>query len=77
MKQATTKTTVRIDPHLLYLAKLKALNENTTLKAIINDSLVQSLKTSQPRKKMKGQIGGHKLGNIKGNLSRTEIYDHL
>ena len=75
MKAKTVKTTVGIDKEILYLAKLKALKENRTLRDIVNQSLAFSLKRVAPSKsRKKTKIGGYRLGGIKGNLSRTEIY---
>ena len=43
MQTQTVKTTIEIDAHLFYLAKMKAVQENTSLKEVFNFSLAKSL----------------------------------
>lgn len=73
------KTTIFIDPDLFYLARVKALEQKTTLKKLVNDGLrivVQNVpvKTHTPAKI---KWGSYDLGPIKGKLTREEIYDYL
>lgn len=75
----TVKTTVEINPNLLYLAKLKALKERKTLKEVIQESLAKDL--GIPAKKLlkekKVKIGGYRLGGVRGSLRRIDIYENL
>jgi len=43
MQVQTVKTTIEIDSHLFYLAKMKALQDKTSLKEVINFSLAKNL----------------------------------
>ena len=75
--QQDVKTTVEIDPELLYLAKKKALEEKMTLKKIISEGLKKELGIHNDGKKPKEptSIGGYSLGGIKGGLRRIDIYE--
>lgn len=76
MDKQTIKTTIEIDTNLLYLAKRKALDEQITLKDVVNQSLKLHL-TQKPNPKQKPVIiGGHHLGGVKTDLSRDKIYDN-
>lgn len=79
MQLQTVKTTVEIDPNLLYMAKMKALKENKSLKEIINDSLKKELGVVKTKIKQTKpvQIGGYNLGGIKGSLRRVDIYENF
>lgn len=72
------KTTVLIEPDLFYLARVKALEEKTTLKKLFNDGL-RIIVQNVPIKAHTPPVikwGKYNLG-IKGKLSREEIYDYL
>lgn len=43
MQVQTVKTTIEIDSNLFYLAKMKALQDKTSLKEVINFSLAKNL----------------------------------
>ncbi len=43
MQIQTVKTTIEIDSNLFYLAKMKALQDKTSLKEVINFSLAKNL----------------------------------
>lgn len=43
MQVQTVKTTIEIDSNLFYLAKMKALQDKTSLKELINFSLAKNL----------------------------------
>jgi hypothetical protein len=75
MQLQTVKTTVELDPHLVYLAKMKALNEGKTLREIIAESLKQSLKVKLGTLTKSAKIGGYALGGIKGSLRRVNLYE--
>jgi len=49
MQIQTVKTTIEIDANLFYLAKMKALQEKTSLKEVINISLAKSLSNNKIR----------------------------
>lgn len=72
-----TKTTLELDSNLLYLAKMRALQEGKTLKDIVTESLETRLiaNKKEAKKERKLKIGGYKLGGIKGSLKREEIYE--
>ncbi|MDO8515607.1 MAG: hypothetical protein Q7S14_03845 [bacterium] len=72
------KTTIQIDPDVLYKAKLKALNNNMTLKRVINDSLRIGIQNIPVKANLLPAIkwGHYDLG-IKGKVSREEIYADL
>lgn len=76
MNTQTVKTTIEIKTDLLYLAKRKALDEQITLKDVVNESLKLHLTQKQPKKQKPVKIGGHHLGGVKTDLSRGEIYDN-
>ncbi len=73
------KTTVQIDPDIFYLARLKALEQKTTLKKLINDGLRIIVQNKPVKTRIHPVIkwGGYDLGTIKGKLTRKEIYDYL
>lgn len=72
------KTTVELDAQILYLAKLKALREKKTLRQLVNESLARNLGAVLPRQPGTPiKIGGHKLGGVKSDLRRTEIYEYI
>lgn len=75
MSKQTIKTTIEIEADLLYLAKRKALDENSSLKNVVNESLKLNL-TQKQHKQKTIKIGGHHLGKVKTNISRDEIYDN-
>lgn len=74
----TIKTTIEINADLLYRARLKAIEEQKSLKQIINESLAKELHrehSNSPEKNI--TIGGHRLGGIKGGLRRADIYENF
>ena len=76
MQKQTIKTTIEIDTQLLYLAKIKAVEERKSLKEIVNESLKRELQKQQiTQKKKKIIIGGYKLGGVKGSLRRIDLYE--
>ena len=77
MGNLQAKTTIQIDPELLYQAKLKALQEKVTLKEIIEKSIASYIQNPTHISKKRVKIGGYNLGGIKTTLTRNELYDHL
>lgn len=76
MDTQEVKTTIELDARLLYLAKMKALEEKKTLKEVIAESLAKELRIAKKQKGRKTvKIGGYNLGGVKGNLSRADIYE--
>lgn len=78
----TARTTIELDKDLLKKAKQKALEEDKTLKQLINEMVSRGLVKSMKEKKMKKtkkriKIRTYDMGAIKGTLSREEIYDWL
>lgn len=70
------KTTIEIDAKLLYLVKMKALQEGKTLKEVISESLTKELRVKEVKKEKKAiHIGGYNLGGVKGTLRRVDIYE--
>lgn len=70
------RTTVQIDPEILYLVKTRALEQKKTLRELINEALLDLVKNTKLQTETSHvKIGGHNLGGIKGNLSREEIYE--
>jgi len=78
-RMVTAKTTVEIDSQLLYGIKLKALEEGKSIKQVINECLAQGVgvKTGKRLKKSTAKIGGYRLGGIKDNLRRIDIYEDI
>lgn len=73
------KTTVLIDPDLFYLARVKALEQKTTLKKLVNDGLRIVIQNVPVKTQTPPVIkwGAYNLGPLKGKLTREEIYDYL
>lgn len=76
----TARTTIELDKQLLKKAKRKALEEDKTLKEVISEILRKDLRNLEKKKKTtkkKIKIRTYHMGEIKGTLSREEIYDWL
>ena len=75
----TARTTIELDKQLLKKAKRKALEEDKTLKEMISEILRKDLRNLEKKKttKKKIKIRTYRMGEIKGTLSREEIYDWL
>lgn len=74
----TARTTVELDKELLKKAKQKAVEEDKSLKQLISEALEKTLKTAGEKKAPKRiKIRVYDMGEIKGTLSREEIYDWL
>ncbi len=82
LNKPLVRTTIEIEPYLLYHAKLKALEENKTLRDVFTESLKKYCfgkinVQGSPKKNPQVKIGGYNLGGIKGNLNRKNIYADL
>jgi len=79
MKQQYVKTTVEIDPDLLYQAKLKALQQGKSFKDIVHETMIRYIREPERKVKFKKipRIGGYHLGSFKTKLRRTDIYDYI
>ena len=76
MALQTVKTTIQIDPQLLYQAKLRALQEGKSLKQLIEDSLKTSLQIkSADRKAALKKLARETIGSLK--LSRHPEWKDL
>ncbi len=73
---AEKRTTITIEENLLKEAKMVALENNKTLKEVIEEALKQRLGKGKPKGR-KVKFKAYHLGKIKGTLSREEIYDWL
>lgn len=74
----TARTTIEIDKGLLRQVKQRALEEDKTLRQLITEALEKTLRSSWQKKTAKRiKIRTYNLGEIKGTLSREEIYDWL
>lgn len=74
----TARTTIEIDKGLLKQVKQRALEEDKTLRELITEALEKSLRSSWQKKAAKiTRIRTYNMGEIKGTLSREEIYDWL
>ena len=75
MDTQLVKTTIQLEPELLYQAKMIALQERTSLRLVINRGLAHEIYGDSAKGKTKlPKIGGYRLGGIRGNLRRTDIY---
>jgi predicted transcriptional regulator len=73
----TVRTTVELDKDLLKKAKQKAVEEDKTLKQLVESALKKEVENPEKRKR-KIKIRTYDMGEIKGTLSREEIYEeHL
>jgi len=74
------RTTIAIQENLLREAKQVALDEDKTLKELVNEALINRLKRPVQKKKAppkKFPFKAYHMGKIKGTLRRVEIYDWL
>ena len=74
------RTTVAIEENLLKEAKKVALEEDKTLKELVNEALINQLKKPGQKKitaPKKFPFKAYHMGKIKGTLRRVEIYDWL
>jgi predicted transcriptional regulator len=71
---ATVRTTIELDKELLKKAKQKAVEEDKTLKQLFESALKKEVENPEkPKRKIK--IRTYDMGEIKGTLSREEIYE--
>lgn len=74
----TARTTIEIDKMLLRQVKQRALEEDKTLRQLVTEALEKTLRSPWKKKTAKRiRIRTYNLGEIKGTLSREEIYDWL
>lgn len=72
-----TRTTLRIEENLKKSAERKALEEDTTLQAIVNKSLESYLQNEAKKKAKKIVFKTHDLGEPLDNLKREDFYPKL
>lgn len=77
----TVRTTIELDKDLLKKAKRMALEEEKTLKDVINEAVRKQLESETPLKSKtkakKYPFKTYHMGKMKGTLRRVEIYDWL
>ena len=73
---AKRTTVVFEEENLIKEAKKKAVEEDKTLKEIVNEALRTYLQVRKPTRK-KFPFKGYHMGEIKGTLRREEIYEDV
>lgn len=74
----TARTTIEIDKDLLRQVKQRAIEEDKTLRELITEALAKAVRHPWQKKAgRKIRIRTYNMGEIKGTLSREEIYDWL
>ena len=79
MNKKFVKTTIEIDPELLYQTKLKALQQGKSLKEVFHETMIRYIREPQKKSKITKlpRIGGYHLGGFKTKVKRTEIYEYF
>lgn len=72
-----TRTTLRLNTDLKRAAERRALEENTTLQAVLNEALEQYLDNKAKKSAQKIVFQTHNLGQPLDNLTRTEYYPEV
>lgn len=72
----TIRTTIELDKELLIRAKQKALEKDKTLREIITTAIQKEVRAPLEKKgkARKIKIRTYNMGEIKGTLSRKDIY---
>ena len=77
----TVRTTIELDKDLFKAAKQRAIDEDKSFKQVVSDVLKKKLMVKTAKKVVnetkKYPFKAYHMGEIKGNLSREEIYDWL
>lgn len=68
------RTTLRIEDHLKKSAELMALQEDTTLQAILNNALNSYLQNQAKKEAKKIVFKTYHLGKALDNLTRSDYY---
>lgn len=74
----TVRTTIELDKELLKMAKQRALEEDKSLKQLMKEAVEKIVEPKRKRAtKKRIKIRTYDMGEIRGTLSREEIYDWL
>ncbi len=68
------RTTVRLDDEVFKEARKKAIDQRLSFASILNEALKAYLKKPKKETRRQFKLKIYDMGQIKGSLSRTEIY---
>lgn len=72
------RTTVRIEERIFKDARKKAIDEGLPFAKVVNQALKQYLQIPKNKpKKQKFEYKIYNIGQIKGSLSREDLYDDI
>ncbi len=71
------RTTVRFEDNIFQQARKKAIDQRIPFTSFVNNALKTYLNTTEKIKKIDFKVKIYRLGEIQGNLSRTEIYQDV
>jgi predicted transcriptional regulator len=72
-----TRTTLRLNTDLKRAAEKRALEEDTTLQAVLNEALEQYLNKQAEKTAQKIVFKTHDLGEPLDNLERVDYYPEI
>lgn len=72
-----TRTTLRLNTDLKRAAEKRALEEDTTLQAVLNEALEQYLSNQAKKTAQKIVFQTHNLGQPLDNLTRADYYPEV
>ncbi len=72
-----TRTTLRLNTDLKRAAEKRALEEETTLQAVLNEALEQYLNKQAKKTAKKIVFRTHNLGEPLNDLTRTDYYPKI
>lgn len=74
----TARNTIELDKELLKKLKLKAIDEEKTLKEMMNELVRKGLETTiKAKRKKKFVFKAYDMGLIKTPLTREQIYEDI
>lgn len=73
----TARTTIELDKEILKEAKQRAIEEEKSLKKIINEALRDQFRLNAKRKKTKFKFKSYDMGDIKTPLTHEYIYEDI
>lgn len=71
------RTTIRFEDNIFQQARKRAIDQRIPFANFVNDALKTYLNTTGKIKKIDFKIKIYKMGEVRGNLSRTEIYQDV
>lgn len=71
------RTTVRFEDNIFQQARKRAIDQRIPFTNFVNDALKTYLNTTGKIKKIDFKVKIYKMGEVQGNLSRTEIYQDV